>query len=337
MLAYLQLNEWHELIQSQPDRAIFHHPRWIDLLIAQYGFKLQIPAIKRNGSISAAIPFLETKNLRREKKLVSLPFTDYLQLLATEPKALEDLCAGLRDAANPQVKAIVIRGDAPIRGVQTDSHSVRHELDTSRPLSEIESAFADSVRRNLRKTRARRLQFERSTDEGSVDVFYRLHIMTRKKLGVPVQPKSFFRRLHAKVIQPGFGFVGIVTIDHQPIAAGVFLTDNKRMVYKYAASDLNALEHRPNDCLVYNAIRLAAEEGFHWFDFGISNKQQQGLCRFKRKWGAKESDVYYNYVTGNVEQSAEDSRAARLAGHAIRFGPKFICRSLGEVFYRFSQ
>ncbi len=337
MLSFLHLDEWQELIEAQPDSTIFHHPRWIELLMEQYGFRLQIPAIKRDGRILAAIPFLETKNLCGERKLVSLPFTDYVQPLTMEQQALEDLCVALRTVPKPKVESVVIRGDAPIRGVDTDSQNVRHELCTSRPLCEIEASFADSLKRNLRKTRARQLQFQRSTDESAMETFYRLHVMTRQKLGVPVQPKSFFRRLSEQVLQRGFGFVGVVTKENEPIAAAVFLTYNNRMIYKYAASHSNALEHRPNDCLVHNGIRLATEEGFKWFDFGISSKQQQGLCRFKRKWGATESDVYYNYVTGTVQQTLENSRAARLASLAIRFGPKFVCRSLGEVFYRFSQ
>ena len=95
-----------------------------------------------------------------------------------------------------------------------------------------------------------------------METFYRLHVMTRQKLGVPVQPKSFFRRLSEQVLQRGFGFVGVVTKENEPIAAAVFLTYNNRMIYKYAASHSNALEHRPNDCLVHNAIQLATEEGF---------------------------------------------------------------------------
>ena len=162
-------------------------------------------------------------------------------------------------------------------------------------------------------------------------------MLTRKKLGVPVQSKKYFLGLYEKLIKSGLGFVGVVSRKNVPIAAVVLLGFNGRLVYKYAASDPAALEDRPNDWLVYHSIRLAAEEGYRVFDFGITDKKQDGLRRFKSKWGAVESDIFYSFILGKPDLDGGPSRAVRLAGEVIKRSPTAVCRVLGQAFYKYSQ
>ncbi|MDA7887404.1 GNAT family N-acetyltransferase, partial [bacterium] len=56
---------------------------------------------------------------------------------------------------------------------------------------------------------------------------------------------------------------------------GVLLSSNRRLIYKYAASNPDALADRPNDWLVYHCIKMAVDTGHKYFDFGISEKSQE--------------------------------------------------------------
>ncbi len=220
---HLTIEQWQSYVESHPDSFIFHHRNWIELLSEQYGLEAQIPAIVNNGQVCAAIPFLQTRGLLGKRKLVSLPFSDYLPVLASEPSTLRFLCEQIAINASHRCHAIVIRANTPIASLPSDSHNVLHLLPTNRTLSEIVSDFASVIARNLRKCQREKLQFGKRSDVAAVDEFYQLHVLTRRKLGVPVQTKSYFRRLWDKMIKPGFGFVGIVSKQNAPIAAGVFL------------------------------------------------------------------------------------------------------------------
>jgi CelD/BcsL family acetyltransferase involved in cellulose biosynthesis len=138
------------------------------------------------------------------------------------------------------------------------------------------------------------------------------------------------------VLQEGLGYVGVITHDGRPIAASVFLCFGGTVIYKYGASATDTLSLRPNEWLMYQAICLASEEGFNRFDFGVSAKEQEGLRRFKKKWGAVESDVYTVSLVGPPEQPRHASPAVKIAAGVIRRSPRFVCRALGEVFYRFA-
>jgi CelD/BcsL family acetyltransferase involved in cellulose biosynthesis len=347
-ISWLSLDQWQAFVEQHPCSSIFHHRNWLELLQAHYGFAIRIPALMQSGKTLAAIPFLQTRSLRGTRKLVSLPFTDYLPVLSDdihckhrpevsgEDSPVVRLCARIRDEFRGQFK-IVMRGDQPIPGLLQSSHNVRHELATDAPLETLKSSFANAIRRNLRKAQQHDLEFHKRSDRSAIDVFYRMHVLTRRKLGVPVQTRTYFRKLHEKLIEHGLGCVGIVSRNSVPLAAVVLLGYNGRLTYKYAASDPAALEQRPNDWLVYNAIRMATEEGYQFFDFGISAKEQDGLRRFKSKWGATESDVFYNHLLGQPDENPAPSKAIQIAGEIIKHSPTAVCRALGRAFYKYSQ
>ncbi len=91
-LAWLTIDQWQAYVEGHARASIFHHRNWLELLHEEYGFEIRIPAIVDGGQIRAAIPFLQTRSLRMKKKLISLPFTDYLQILADDQQGLATLC-----------------------------------------------------------------------------------------------------------------------------------------------------------------------------------------------------------------------------------------------------
>ena len=336
-ISFLTLDQWQRVVESHPASTAFHHRNWIELLIRQYGLKHHIPAVKRGGQVVAAIPFLETKGLFGRRKLVSLPFSDSVPVLSTSSDGLELMRDAVQAWQVDDYDAIVVRSNEPLSGIASTSHCVRHVIDVDRPFNEIEREFRNSVVRNYRRAESRHLRFQCRTDPDAMEAFYKLHLMTRKKQGIPIQPKKFFARLHETVLQQGLGYVGVVSKDDQPLAAGVFLKYKETVIYKYGASAPRALEHRPNESLFYNAIRRTSEQGYSRFDFGVTAKNNDGLCRFKRKWGAAEIDAYQVYLSGEPQPELERLYILKLLSFVIRHSPTAVCRLFGEAFYQLSQ
>jgi lipid II:glycine glycyltransferase (peptidoglycan interpeptide bridge formation enzyme) len=332
----ISIDQWHEFAVSHPDATVFHHRNWLHLLMEQYGYRPHVLALKRNGAVTSAVPFLETRSLGGKRKMISLPFTDWMEVLASRSGARADMLSGLREACFPGYRTVVIRTDEPLQGEPIANGWVRHELSTAEPADQISARLSPNVKRNLRKAARSQLTFERRFDADAMDEFYRLHLLTRRKLGVPIQPRSFFRRLTRSILQHRLGFVGIVRRGSDAIAAGVFLAHGQMMTYKYGASHPKALDLRPNDLLFHNAVRLAAEEGYSRFDFGVSRLEDEGLRRFKRKWGATETAVHFEYIVGEASQSSPRSLPLSVASLAIRYGPPICCRAMGALFYKYS-
>ena len=335
-LSDLTLDEWQAFAHSQPGRTIFHHRNWVKLLVDTYGFDLYIPAVKKNGQILAAVPFVETRNLWGAPKLISLPFTDCMSILASCDDAVERLRAGLTTGQYRQYSAIVLRTEEPLQS-NGSAQWGRHVIDTSRPLNEVTANFERTLRANLRRAEQRKLTTEFSNDRSAFEEFCRLFLWTRRRHGVPVQPKSFFRGLYDRILLCNLGTVGLVKDRDTTIAAGIFLDYGGKMMCKYLASDPDALDNRPNEFLLYHAVRMAVETNHSTFDFGISRREQIGLRRFKRKFGAIENDVYNDCIAGNIKSPIEHTRAMKIVSSAIRVSPAFVGQAIGALFYRYSQ
>ena len=174
---------------------------------------------------------------------------------------------------------------------------------------------------------------EKRTDAAGLDIFYRLHLETRRRLGVPTQPKSFIDRF-AGLFDAGRGGVWLVRDEEgEPIAAAVYLTHGKLVTYKYGASSTAGLAKRPNNLLMLTVIREHAERGFETFDFGRTDLDNEGLRRFKRSLGAEEVPLAYTYLT-EPAPLGEPSLKERVMAATIRRGPPVVGRLAGQMLYR---
>lgn len=252
-LADSNLDEYQRFVASHPDSTIFHHRNWIQLLARYYGLRVQIPCCKTGGQIVAAIPFLETTSLRGKRKLVSLPFTDSLDALASAD--LYDALKGyLRTEHSEDYDAIVVRTHRECNANGHQSEWVRHTLDTTRTIDEIRAGFDRRVRGNVRRASKHDLSFSISKSAESMRAFYDLQVQTRRRLGVPVQSRRFFEQLRSQIIDADLGFITLVRDGADVVAAGVFLTFNGTLVYKYSAASANAFQHRANDLMTSEAM-----------------------------------------------------------------------------------
>jgi CelD/BcsL family acetyltransferase involved in cellulose biosynthesis len=192
-----------------------------------------------------------------------------------------------------------------------------------------------SVRRNIAAAgragvRVRVAEQERDLTQA----FYDLHVRTRRRQGVPVQPRRYFRLLWERMIAPGHGVVLLADVDGREVAAAVYLTGGRTVTYKYGASDDRFWSLRPNHALMAHAISWAAGCGYATFDFGRTDLDNPGLARFKASWGAVPRPLRYTSLVCGRSYGGP-SRAQAMAAPVIRRAPSVLCRGLGELLYRY--
>jgi hypothetical protein len=110
------------------------------------------------------------------------------------------------------------------------------------------------------------------------------------------------------------------------------------MYYKFNASTETAL--RPNDLLVWTGMKIAQRAGLSRLDFGVSDTDQPGLIRFKRKFATEERAVSYTSWFPSGYQNAPGDEAGRLLGELTRIltSPDVdsdVTRSVGDIVYRY--
>jgi CelD/BcsL family acetyltransferase involved in cellulose biosynthesis len=332
---------WLSFLASHRSALPFHHPSWATMLAECYGFRAFCLTVDdSSGRITAGLPVVEIPRRRRPPKWVSLPFTDHCPPLVADGAgpADVDLAARLDSARRAcGVRRFEIRAELAGPCSRPDGTYLTHVLPLDRSVDEIFSTFhPNQVRRNVRRAQRAGVTVRIGDTEADVTgVFYRLHTRTRHRLGIPVQPRRYFRLLWQHVLRPGLGVVMIAELDGVPVAAGVFLASTGACVYKYGASDERRWVDRPNHLLFWEAIRWAAAQGCRTFDFGRTDSTDHGLREFKSRWGTDERALAYHVLTD------EPSPAAGARGGVpaplrsiIRHGPSFVPRVLGELLYR---
>lgn len=329
---------WVEFLNRCPGAEIFHHPRWLRLIRDQYGYELSACVVRgTDGEIEAGIPVALIASRLTGRRLVSIPFSDTCSPLlaaAASPGVGEALSRAL--VAEAERMGLGLAVHAPLPGVAPetiDTHFVRHELPLGPDLALVEAGFSKSrVKRNVKKARKEGLVVEFSREQAAIDEFYALHLLTRRKLGVPTQPKQFIRRFE-DLFDAGLGFVATVRDEGAPIAAGVFLSYNGTLTYKYGASNPRALAKRPNNLLHAEAIRWGCEQGMEIYDLGRTDLDNDGLRTFKSNWGAEELPLSYTYLRMPVPDG-EEGRLDRVSAALIRRSPVAVGRLAGELLYR---
>lgn len=326
---------WARLVARAPQSSVFHHPAWMGLVSGHYGYRLAALAVlDAAGEAVAGLPVMLVASRLTGRRLVALPFSDVCPILFAEdaPASSRDrLARSLLVLADERRASIEVRAELPELAPPLPRF-VNHVIALGDGVEAVERRYSPQVRRNVRKAQRLGVEVRRETDAASLEAFYRLHLQTRRRLGVPTQPLAFIRNLHALFVR-NVGFVSIVRLDGRIVAAAVFLHAGGTLTYKYGASDFAFQHVRPNNALFADTIRWACQRGLCALDLGRTDFGHQGLRAFKGSWGARERTLAYTYA-GGPPPGAEPSRSERLLAPVIRRGPPLVGRAIGEVLYR---
>jgi CelD/BcsL family acetyltransferase involved in cellulose biosynthesis len=328
---------WREFAVRRADALPFHHPAWAAVLSEVYRHSAFVVAwLDASGSVTGGLPVMEVRRPGGARRWVALPFTDFcppLGLGSSTPASVVAELDALRRAAG--ASSFEVRSALTGPGVSAGATSYTHDLTLSQDTDKVFAGFHPSqVQRNIRRATREGVRVRWATDEaGLAGTFYRLHVLTRHRLGVPVQPRRYFRSLWRSMADEGLGFVLIAEIGNVPVASAVFLTHGHTITYKYGASDPRHRGSRANHLLFWEAIKWACGNEFLSFDFGRTGLKDEGLRLFKSRWGATERLLTYS-VLADGPVAPPRGEVPEPVRWAIRRSPPIVARAVGEALYR---
>lgn len=348
-------DRWKAFVAAAPNANAFHHPAWSDVLVESYGYRpFVVTMCDAAGEIQAGLPVLEVASPLTGRRWIALPFTDHCRLLSrdqasSDPDQADLGQGGLTEAAlirylealrrEAGIPSLELRTEIPARdGIYLDDSQVLHLLRLSPDPQEVFDGFHHSqVQRNIARAEREGIEIRRGEGRKALDTFYALHLDTRHRLGVPVQPRHYFDLLGQKLLDTGLGFILLAYAGAHPVAGAVFLTYQNTLTYKYGASNSEYWSLRPNHALFWTAIRWGCEHGYEIFDWGKTAADNEGLQRFKGQWGAEALPLVYSMLDTRrsdvAPRAALSKRWSGLMETVIRKSPKFVCRTLGELLY----
>ena len=177
-----------------------------------------------------------------------------------------------------------------------------------------------------------RIEFEQSGR--ALKVFYRLHSLTRRRHGLPPQPKRFFDNIARHVLAAGRGVVGVAFWGREPVAAAVFFYRGRQAFYKFAASDYRFQKLRPNNLVLWEGMKWLRDKGITSLHLGRTSSAETGLRRFKLGFGAEEESLeYVRYALSENAFVVGVDRAHNIFNSVFRLLPLSLLRLSGALLY----
>jgi CelD/BcsL family acetyltransferase involved in cellulose biosynthesis len=321
--------------------SVFHSPSWMQVLTDTYGWEVSAYVLLDDrGEPKAGIPYIRITDMLGDR-IVALPFSDYCDPLVNEAESWRSLI----DRLVPEQRPISVRclhNDLPLGDERFAlvKQAKWHRLDLRPELDALWGAMHDSTHRAIRKSQREGLEIRVAQTEQELRTFFEMHLKVRKyKYGLLAQPYSFFQNIWRHFVDRQQGFLLLAISEGKIVAGDFFIEWKDTLYYKFNASLPGDLSHRPNDLLIWEGIQHGKNRGRTYLDFGLSDIDQEGLVRYKRKFGTEEKTIsFLRHEPNGGPTQAEKEMRALLGKLTNRFTNHLVADSVteqaGEDLYR---
>lgn len=341
----LEDSRWGEFVQRHPRSSVFHTAGWLEALHRTYGYTpLIITTSPQADQLEDAWLFCSISSWLTGRRWVSLPFSDHCEPLFDDSTPEERFLAMFEMLlARERLRYIEIR---PLEAhIPASGHSLIrsrytycfHTIDLRPDLQTLfRNCHKDSTQRKIHRAEREGLGYEEGRTETLIDAFYELQLLTRRRHGLPPQPKQWFRNL-----ADCLGDAALFRVAYKgkrPVAAILTLRHKDTMVYKAGCSDATWNPLGGIHLLLWKSIEDAKRIGLRTFDLGRSDMDGEGLITFKDRWGSQRSVLRYSRFTSATAPKGvygDSSRSHnRLFSKVLTHAPAVVSRGLGQWLYR---
>jgi hypothetical protein len=290
----LEQPNWEAQLAHLPDATFFHGRAWTRVLHDTYGHRPVYFCRYAGEQLRQLLPMMEVSSPLTGRRGVSLPFADFCSPLSAGADDVSELYSfAMEHGRDRNWRYLETRGRFNRwRGATASVSFFGHTIHLGRD-SGMFREMDGAMRRGIRKAEQAKVQVEFARSGEAMRVFFALHRRSRRRHGLPPQPIEFFDNIARHVFEPGHGFVAIARHEGHPIAAAVFFHAGQLGLYKFGASDYQFQHLRPNNLLMWEAIKHCASKGLTELHMGRTSLFNDGLRHFKLGFGAVEEPIQY--------------------------------------------
>ena len=325
---------WSEFILRHPESSVFHSVPWLKALNGTYGYEPVVYTTDQpEQPLTNGLLFCEVRSWLSGTRLVSLPFSDHCQPLA-DHRSMSEILGWMTTVGSREWKYVEfrpIRGDSSVSNLGPFESFYLQLLDLRPDIGTLFKSFHKScVQRKIQRAEREGLTYEQGSSEQHLAKFYDLLLLTRRRHGLPPQPRMWFRNVLACL--GNRALVRIASRGSEPIASMITIQHKNTLVYKYGCSNSRFNNLGGNALLFWKAIQDAKANGITSFDFGRSEAANSGLVSFKENWGATSIPLdYYRFPSRKPLRAAWPGRVAK---NVFAIMPDPLLAAAGKLLYR---
>ncbi|HLH60444.1 MAG TPA: GNAT family N-acetyltransferase [Ktedonobacteraceae bacterium] len=329
---------WEELMRNTPASWVYYAPAWLGVLQEVYGYKPAHLACEDETSRLVAILPLFYQHGWRSGRIIKSAFTG--PLTSSDAPHLALLQAAVartrtRSLVKLHLKLPSNALDGLVEGMVGRLAYSTYMLALPEQAGSLR--LDPTIKRAINKAIRSGVEVREAETEAELRAWYELYLQTMRKFAALPNPYRYYRvawqRLRSK------GMLRLLLAEHveaghrRLIAGFLYLLWGATISYACAGWREEEQALRPNDLLHWRAMQDACAAGIRWYDFGDVEPGNNGLARYKAKWGAVPTPVY-DYSYPPAPQDASDmpalvsDRAPQLMQLAWRY---FSARTVGAL------
>lgn len=317
---------WDDYCLKNTNCTLYHTMNWLDFICHFFKCTNESLICLERNEIIGIFPLLCKK-----KVYISTPLRDRGGIVADTFKAGQLLFNELIKISGSNKFNIKLINDEELKYYSQNwlrnAGKTRSLLSLDKNQTEIWKGFKSAARNQFRKAEKNGLQFSQLNFTEYYKDFEQLFLSTRKKLGTLSYPKNYFKLMYDYMGNDHFKVFGAFK-DNSLIGMDILLTFNDKVIYAYAAYNLEYIKYNINDFMIWNLIKWSMENNFKIFDFSADSNKNKGLIKFKSKW----SDIQMpSYEIANVPEKKTNKSLEQFREFVLTKTPKVILQKLSDI------
>ncbi|HEB53942.1 MAG TPA: FemAB family PEP-CTERM system-associated protein [bacterium] len=339
---------WDAYVSRHAQGTFFHRTGWSRTVGEIFRHEPHHLVVEQGRRWLGVLPLFLTKSPFLGRNLVSVPYSVYGGVLASDERAHELLLARAGELGEElsvgfvELRHLELRpGDRPRSDLYVtfrcelpdDPAEVMKRIPKKRR-AEVRAAREPQADGTAKRRRSFGIQVR---DDGSIDELFRLFAYNKRRLGSPSLPKRWFQALRDE-----FGKAAVIHRAIEPSGrtiAAVMSFTFKDTVYAYYSGSLGDVNHTGVNNYIYCAImEWAVENGYRRFDFGRS-RVGSGPAKFKINMGFQPEPLHYEYLLvgpgSKLPEFHPSNPKLALPRRIWSKMPMTLCNSLGARLSRY--
>jgi hypothetical protein len=159
--------------------------------------------------------------------------------------------------------------------------------------------------------KAQKCGIEVTVSNSEIEFLRATHRENIAALGGPPKPDAFFDLLPRRFVADRDYRIYVARREGTPVAALLLFYFSRTVEYYMPVIRKEFRELQPMSLLVYGAMSDASRQGYWWWNWGGTWHNQDGVYRFKSRWGTVDREYTY-YVQLNRPEIAGYDRQSIL-------------------------
>ena len=332
-----QYKAYETLLGKAVHATIFHTTSWAATLISSYNYKPCYFILLENKTVVCIVAIMEINSWLTGCRGVALPFSDNAGPILLEIINRDIVLNHIIDFGKERGwRSIEFRGwEEFLYDKPCSDFFYHHMLPLSGDINFLYSQLHKTAKRKIKRAAKSGIKIKIDYSLTALKAYYDLHCMTRKRQGVPPQPFSFFQNVYHHIISKDKGAIILASLDNAYIAGSIYFHFKKKAYYKYGAFDTKYDYLSPSYFVMWEAIKIYAQNGYESLCFGRTEPENKGLLQYKASWGCSSKIIkYYKYNINMKIFIDKKNRSKYNYKGFFTILPSFVLRILGSVLYK---